>query len=266
MGRKKRSRRQAAHGRGTATGGPAGGPGGGSRRARTIALAATAAVVVVGIAAAAAFAVRSSAAVRQDPGPPRLAPEAVARAADAMSFRPSNDGNSDLIERMPADAPLPPPSPTLLAVGSEAPDFTLWTPTGEKVRLADYRGRTVLLEFFATWCPHCQREAKHLVELSKKLPADQFAFLAVNVDSEDAATVLAFDRFYGIPYATLLDPGGLQGDSRRESGPGRVSRQYRVASYPTFYVIGADGRIRWRADREQPDVLILQELTRASER
>jgi hypothetical protein len=45
-----------------------------------------------------------------------------------------------------------------------------------------------------------------------------------------------------------------------------VSRQYRVASYPTFYVIDASGRIRWRADREQPDVLIQQELTRASGR
>ena len=167
---------------------------------------------------------------------------------------------------MPADAPLPQPSPTLLPVGTQAPDFALWTPAGESVSLSAYRGRVVLLEFFATWCPHCQSEARHLVELHKKLPADRFAFVAVNVDSEDAATVLAYDRYYGIPYPTALDPGGLQGDPKHPSGPGRVSRQYKVASYPTFYIIDAGGRVAWRADREQPDALLLQELGRASDR
>ena len=58
----------------------------------------------------------------------------------------------------------------MLPVGAAAPDFLLSTATGQKVRLSDYKGKTVLLEFFATWCPHCQAEAQHLIRLYR-IPA-----------------------------------------------------------------------------------------------
>jgi peroxiredoxin len=165
-----------------------------------------------------------------------------------------------VVENLPPDTPLLPPSKTMLPVGTVAPDFALTTPTGEKVKLSDYRGRTVLLEFFATWCPHCQAEASHLIKLYESLPRTDFAFLSVNADSEDAASLYAFDRYFSIPWPTLLDPGTPAGSYTQSGGAGPVTRAYGVALYPTFYIIDPRGLIAWRNDREQPDMLLSQKL------
>ena len=147
------------------------------------------------------------------------------------------------------DTRLLPPAPTLLSVGRAAPDFALKSPRGESVRLSDSLGKVVLLEFFATWCPHCQAEAQHLIAISKSLSPERFAFLSVNADSEDAASIYAFDRFFALPWPALLDPGTPPGSFTQSGGAGPVTTAYGVAVYPTFYVIDAKGRIAWRADR-----------------
>jgi peroxiredoxin len=250
------------------------------RRTRGLLLAATAVVVLGGAAAgvlvslhasgpqaAAAAAtpaagttpVATRAATSADPGDPLVA------AANAVGFHSTMGPDVGLVEDRPADTLLPAPDPGLLAVGTMAPEFSLQTPTGERVQLSSLRGRTVLLEFFATWCPHCQAEAAHLQRLLASLPEQKFAFLGVNADSEDAASVYAYDRFFGVSYPTLLDPGGRPGSFNQAGSAGSVTRAYGVAFYPTFYVIDPSGRIVWRANREQPDALILQKLHQASE-
>ncbi len=103
--------------------------------------------------------------------------------------------------------------------GARAPDFELRTPVGETVKLSSFRGKTVLLEFFATWCPHCQAEAPHMVRIAQSLPEQGFVVIGVNVDSEDPASIYAFDHYFQIPYQTLLDPGG-----RPEASPRRGPR------------------------------------------
>src|SRR5208337_630761 len=80
-------------------------------------------------------------------------------AADALGFRPTAAADAGVVENLPPDTTLLAPSRSVLSVGAAAPDFTLRTATGQVVHLSDYRGKTVLLEFFATWCPHCQAEA-----------------------------------------------------------------------------------------------------------
>jgi peroxiredoxin len=186
------------------------------------------------------------------------------KAADAVGFQVTTGADIGVIENLPAETTLLPPSRTLLPVGAVAPDFTLRTPEGAAVRLADYRGKVVLLEFFATWCPHCQAEAPHLLAMYQSMPTSRIAFLAVNGDSEDAASVHAFGRHFGLPWPELLDPGSPPGSFSQQGGIGPVSRAYGLSLFPTFYIIDAKGRIAWRGDREQPDGLLRARLLDAS--
>jgi peroxiredoxin len=191
---------------------------------------------------------------------------ALAEAAEPLKFHLTTDTNVGIIEMLPADTTLLPPSRSMLAVGKMAPDFSLQTPLGETMRLSDYRGKTVLLEFFATWCPHCQAEALHLRNLYATLSPDSFAFLSVNADGEDTASLYAFHRFFAVPWPVLLDPATPAGSFLKSGAAGAVTRAYGVALYPAFYIIDARGRIAWRNDREQPDLLLTEQLQHASER
>ena len=132
--------------------------------------------------------------------------------------------------------------------------------TGENIRLADYRGKTVLLEFFTTWCPHCQAEMKHLINLMSRLPALSFAFLLVNADGEDTASIYAFDRYFRSPYPTLVDSSSRPGSFKYRGGPGPVSMAYKIRHFPTFYVVDRNGKIVWRNYGEQPDALLESEM------
>ncbi len=249
------------------------------RRVRNAALFSTVGIVVVGAVIAVIVTVRPTSVQAQETNAPlrvaepstlRPAPAAptvdLESAADAVGFRPTTASNVGIVETLPADAPLLAPSRTLLPVGAPAPDFTLSTPKGETVRLSDYRGRVVLLDFFATWCPHCQAEAQHLPLIYSTLSPKDFAFLAVNADSEDAASIHAFERWFKLPWPALLDPGTPAGSFKQAGGAGPVTTAYGVALYPTFYIVDRAGRIAWRGDREQPDALLLQKLHDAAGR
>jgi peroxiredoxin len=246
------------------------------RTVRRTALVATAGIAVVGIATGILIAFRSTPEPdRVDPTPAQAAAAALpqstdpalvalAKAADALGFRQTTDANVGVVERLPATTALLPVSESLLPVGRQAPDFALQTATGKIVRLSDYRGKTVLLEFFATWCPHCQAEAPHLLQLSATLASRQIAFLSVNADSEDSPSLYAFERYFGITWPSLLDPGSPAGSFKQAGGAGPATQAFGVALYPTFFIIDARGRVAWRGDREQPDALLLQKLIDAS--
>jgi len=74
--------------------------------------------------------------------------------------------------------------------GKPAPDFSLTDITGKEHKLSDYRGKDIVLMFWATWCPTCRAELPHLIELRDKNPAEKLAVLAV---SRENATLL--ERF-----------------------------------------------------------------------
>ncbi len=197
------------------------------------------------------------------PAADRFASPALLRAAAAVGFHPNVAPGVGQIESGPLTALQPTSTSGLLAAGSRAPAFTLRTPEGVPVSLSGLRGKVVLLEFFATWCPHCAAEAPHLNALSTSLPRAKVAFVSVNADGEDAASVLAYHIYFGMPFPALLDPGGRAGSFRSPGGRGKVSTAYRVGFYPTFYVIGPQGRIAWRSAGEQPDALLRQQILKA---
>jgi thiol-disulfide isomerase/thioredoxin len=165
----------------------------------------------------------------------------------------------------PAVAGRPPLANDLLPVGSRAPSFALRTPTGRRVALEDFRGKAVLLEFFAIWCPHCAAQAPHLDKLARSLPQARYAFVSIDANGADAASVLAYHVYFGFPFPVLLDPGdGDPATFPRHGSPGPVTRAYRVGYFPTFYVLDPGGRITWRSDGEQPTALLRRELRRAA--
>jgi peroxiredoxin len=192
----------------------------------------------------------------------RNASPALIRAAQRVNFHPPKLDGVGKIEDEPASAAKI-LTKGLFPIGAHAPDFTLRTPTGTRVGLRDLRGKAVLLEFFATWCPHCNAEAPHLKELYAKLPRSNVAFVSIDGNSDDAASVLAYHIWYGLPFPALLDQAGRT-VTFPEHGPiGPVSRKYGISLWPTFYVLDPRGRVTWRSAGEQPDALLARELRRA---
>jgi thiol-disulfide isomerase/thioredoxin len=192
----------------------------------------------------------------------RAAPASLRKAADALGFKANTEAGVGSIEDKPAADAKPPVTGDLLPIGAAAPAFSLRTPTGQTVSLASLKGNVALIEFFATWCPHCVAEAPHLAALARSFHGRPVKFVAINADSENAASVFAFHRYFGLPYPALLDIGSKPGDFHHPGGLGPVSAAYKVGIYPTFYVVDRNGIIRWRGDAEQPDATLRNAINR----
>lgn len=130
------------------------------------------------------------------------------------------------------------PKPALSAVAGKPPaqDFTLRDLDGKTYRLADLRGKVVLLNFWASWCPPCRRELPSLERLWQKLKDRDFLALAVNV-GEDGDTVFAFTGQLDTPpsFPILLDKDSAVLDA------------WPVKGLPTTFIIDRDGRVVFRA-------------------
>jgi peroxiredoxin len=113
----------------------------------------------------------------------------------------------------------------------EAPDFTLQSLDGRTVKLSDYRGKVVLLNTFATWCPPCRAEMSDLEAYYREHKEDGFVVLAVN-DEESASTVANFVQAQGFTFLVLLDPDG------------KVLNRYGVHGLPTSFFIDRKGMVR----------------------
>jgi peroxiredoxin len=132
------------------------------------------------------------------------------------------------------------PQRTVVAEGAEAaaltsqvaPDFTLQTLDGSDVTLSSLRGKVVVVNFWATWCPPCVREMPRLVRVSETYRDQGLVVLGVNTTyQDDPAKVRQFVRDNGVSYPILLDPEGA------------VSQLYPARLIPTTYLIDRNGRI-----------------------
>lgn len=118
------------------------------------------------------------------------------------------------------------------AAPTPAPDFTLKSEAGDNIRLAEQRGKVVMLNFWASWCGPCRQEMPLLDGIYKKYSKMGFVLLGINVeeDNTDAKKML---KNLGISFPVLFDTGN------------KLSVQYNLDAMPTSVMIDKKGKIRY---------------------
>jgi peroxiredoxin len=111
-----------------------------------------------------------------------------------------------------------------------APDFTVPGLSPTPVRLADFKGRVVFLNFWATWCLPCKEEMPSMERLYRRHKARGFGIVALSIDTAPAATVAAFVKELGLTFTIGLDP-------KME-----VAERFRVLGLPASFLIDREGR------------------------
>ena len=124
-------------------------------------------------------------------------------------------------------------TPEGINVGNRAPDFTLEALDGSKVSLEDHRGKVVLINFWATWCPPCRAEIPDIEAAYRAHQDDGFVVLGVNVE-EGHELVAPFVDAFEMSYPVLLDESG------------RLLQTYRAIGLPMSVVLDREGVIQAR--------------------
>lgn len=119
-----------------------------------------------------------------------------------------------------------------LAVGGIAPDITGSDAKGETFRLSDYRGKVVMLDFWADWCPHCRNMYPEERELVEELKNQPFALLGVNGDEPERAR-------------RVVNSGAVTWRSWLDGSAGPIAELYQIEAWPTILVLDKAGRIRF---------------------
>ena len=124
--------------------------------------------------------------------------------------------------------------------GFRAPEFTVTDARGETVTLADFAGKVVLVNVWATWCGPCREEMPSMQSLYARFEREDFEIAAISIDAppghadeqgNPAGDPLAFARDLRLTFPVLLDPAG------------EIQRSYRTAAVPESFLIGRDGVI-----------------------
>jgi peroxiredoxin len=112
-----------------------------------------------------------------------------------------------------------------------APDFTVPGLRGSPIRLGDFKGQVILLNFWATWCPPCREEMPSMERLYRRFKSRGFTILALSIDSRGEEVVAPFVKSFGLTFPIGLDPRMT------------VAGEYRMAGLPTSILIDRGGAI-----------------------
>lgn len=126
------------------------------------------------------------------------------------------------------DSPFSPSGTPLLEKGVPAPSFSLPGLDGKNVSLADFKGKVVLLNIWATWCAPCVAEMPSMEKLYQELKGEDFELLAVSVDESGAEAVKPFMDKHKLGFPVLLDTMG------------EIKNRYQATGIPESFIIDKD--------------------------
>ena len=119
------------------------------------------------------------------------------------------------------------------AIGQVAPDIELTTPDGKKVKPSDFRGKYLLLDFWASWCMPCRRENPNVVRMYKKYKDKGFEILGISLDRDKNKWIQAI-KSDGLVWHHGSDLKGWQSEA---------AKLYGVSSIPNTFLLDKEGRI-----------------------
>lgn len=123
---------------------------------------------------------------------------------------------------------ITPPAATALEKGEQAPHFSLPSASGKTLSLSDYRGKVVLLDFWASWCGPCKKSLPWLESIRGAFSPDKFVVITINLD-EDREEGLRFFQTLGLTIPVVFDPAGS------------VPESYNLKSMPESFLIDENG-------------------------
>jgi thiol-disulfide isomerase/thioredoxin len=117
------------------------------------------------------------------------------------------------------------------APGDAAPPFSLPTlDTAQEISLADFRGKVVYLDFWASWCGPCRKSLPLYEEMKEQFSPERFQIVAINLD-EDRQDAVRFLEQHPVSYTVLLDPAGT------------TASQWQMQAMPTSFLLDGEGRV-----------------------
>jgi len=138
----------------------------------------------------------------------------------------------------------------------QAPDFTLTDLSGKSISLADYRGKVLFLNFWATWCPPCRAEIPDFVEVYGQNKSRGLEVIGISLDTKDKEAIAAFVEKYKINYPIVLE-------SRKATE--KIIADYEPGEYiPTTIVIDKQGRIRGKQVGQMDKQMLLKYFSQLS--
>ena len=130
----------------------------------------------------------------------------------------------------------------------QAPDFSLIDLKGKTVKLSDYKGKVVIIDFWATWCGPCRRGIPEFVDLQADYGEHNLVVLGISVDQGDLSVVPTFAKDYNINYPVLYATAEV------------VHSYGGITGIPTTFIIDREGKVRNRVVGYRPKAFFKKEV------
>ncbi len=158
-------------------------------------------------------------------------------------------------ESPPAEAPAPAKPPVRVEEKRRdeprVPDFSLVDMEGRTLRMADLRGRVVLIDFWATWCGPCRMEIPHLIDLHRDLSSEGFTVLGISVDQKGPSVVRPFVASNKIPYPVVM------------ADQATVEKFGGIRAVPTAFLVDREGYIVGKYEGYRDRTFLEKEIRKA---